>query len=131
MARTIKLQNVAKTALGRMDEKEITAMVEKLADQMLRSLPEELKVSDINSIQLESSLKEVAADGVWAQWTRACCDKRRDIADFIDPVISELAVNTPQIERAVFQDHFDTNFVVKKVTEPNSLKKIEKRNLSD
>ena len=127
MTRTIKLQNTGRTALAKLSEKEIVEMVNSQADDMLNSLPKELQVADVNSVQLESSLKEVADTGVWAQWTRACCDKRRRIADFIDPVIGELAVDDPRIEKVVFQDHFDSNMVVREVTEPASVKRIGAR----
>jgi hypothetical protein len=107
-----------------MDEQEIRAFVEKQTSKMLESIPSEIRISEVNSVQLESSVKQVQADGVWAQWTRACCDRRRRIEDFINPVILELAVN-PLLEKAIHQDHFDSNFSIRKVTEAKSLKKIE------
>lgn len=127
MSRTLKFNNSGKTPLSKMSEKEISKMVIQQAEEMLEKLPKDLRVSQVNSIQLESSLHEVADFGAWAQWTRACCDKRNQIDDFINPVIDELVVFDPRIERSIYQDHFDSNFNVKQVTEESSLKKINAR----
>ncbi|MEM9001688.1 MAG: hypothetical protein AAGB24_15620 [Bacteroidota bacterium] len=127
MARTLKLNNTGKVPLSKMSEKEIRGMVIKQAEEMLDRIPKDLRVSQVNSIQLESSLSEIADVGAWAQWTRACCDKRNRIDDFINPVINELSVSDPLIEKNIFQDHFDSNFEIKQVTEASSLKKINAR----
>lgn len=127
MSRTLKFKNSGKRPLSQMSEEEISKMVIQQAEEMLNGLPNDLKVSDVNSIQLASSLGEIADFGAWAQWTRACCDKRNRIDDFINPVIDELAVFDPKIEKNIFQDHFDSNFEVKQVTEPSSLRKINAR----
>lgn len=125
MSKTIKFKNSKDVALHQMKEEEIRDMVTKQADAMLAALPKELQVSEINSVQLESSLKQVADTGVWAQWTRACCDRRKSIEDFVDPAITELGITNPEIEKSVFQNHFDSNLSIRKVTEPESLRKID------
>ncbi|MET0635660.1 MAG: hypothetical protein ABWZ25_06505 [Chitinophagaceae bacterium] len=125
MAKTINLKLDSSKVLHKMDEKEIREMVINQADAMLKSLPKDLKVSEVNSVRLQSSLKEVADIGVWAQWTRACCDRRRLIEDFEDPRVIELGIENPALEKAVFQNHFDSNFSIKQVTEPESLAKIK------
>jgi len=125
MSKTIKLQNAGGRALHKMSEIEIRQLVEKQTQRILESIPKEIRVADVNSVQLESSLKEAADVGVWAQWTRACCDKRAFIDDFTDPAIAELAISSAGIERAVHQNHFDSNFSIKQVTEEASLQKIK------
>jgi hypothetical protein len=125
MSKTIKLKTADDVVLHKMSEEAIREMVIKQADEMLKSLPKELRVSQVNSVQLESNLKQVADIGGWAQWTRACCDRRRLIEDFEDPLIDELRIETTGVEKALFQNHFDSNFSIRKVTEPESLKKIK------
>ena len=127
-SRTIKLKNNRDVPLQQMKEEEIREMVIKQADTILAALPEDLRVAEVNSVQLESNLKQVADTGVWAQWTRACCDRRKRIEDFVDPALNELRIDNPQVEHAVFQNHFDSNFSVRKVTEQESLQKIDARN---
>jgi len=125
MSKTIKLQNAGVRALHQMSEIEIRELVEKQTQQILESIPKEIRVAEVNSVQLESSLKQAADDGVWAQWTRACCDKRASIEDFTDPANAELGISSPDVERAVHQNHFDSNFSIKQVTEEASLQKIK------
>lgn len=124
MSKTIKLQNASGIALHKMSENEIRQLVMKQADKMLDSIPKEIRVAGVNSVQLESSLKEVAEVGGWAQWTRACCDKRNRIEDFTDPILPELGISNPALERVLHQNHFDSNLSIKQVTEEESLKKI-------
>jgi hypothetical protein len=124
MSKTIKLQNASGRALHTMSENEIRELVIKQADKMLSSIPDGIRISDVNSVQLESSLKEAADVGAWAQWTRACCDKRDRIEEFTDPVINELGISNPNLERVLHQNHFDSNLSIRQVTEEASLKKI-------
>jgi hypothetical protein len=127
MSKTIKLQNASGKALHKMTENEIRELVIKQADKMLNSIPGDIRIADVNSVQLESSLKEAADVGAWAQWTRACCDKRDRIEEFTDPENIELAISNPKIERALHQNHFDSNLSIRQVTEEASLKKIREQ----
>lgn len=127
MSKLMKIKNTSGKALHKMSEPEIREMVIQLADRMLDGIPDEIRVSEINAVQLESSIKEAADAGAWAQWTRACCDKRKRIDDFVDPVNEELGIINPGLEKAVFQNHFDSNLSIRQITEPASLKKIKAR----
>jgi len=127
MLKTIKLKNASGKALHKMTELEIREMVMKQAERMLDSIPKEIRVADVNAVQLESSLKDAADGGVWAQWTRACCDKRNRIEDFTYPENPELIISNPGLEKAMFQNHFDSNLSIRQVTEEISLKKIKAR----
>ena len=124
MSKTIKFQNASGVALHKMSENEIRELVIKQADRMLESIPHEIRIAGVNSVQLESSLKDAADIGGWAQWTRACCDKRNRIEDFTDPILPELAITDPGLEKLLHQNHFDSNLSIKQVTEEESLKKI-------
>ena len=125
MSKTLNFKTPDHVNLHKMTEKEITEMVTKEADNMLKNLPKDLDISEVNSVRLQSNLKQVADIGAWAEWTRACCNRRSIIEDFTDPAINELRVDDPAIEKAIFQNHFDSNFSIRQVTEPASLQKIQ------
>lgn len=127
MSNTVTFRNTSGKALHKLSEKEIRAMVMKQADRMLNTIPKDIRVGDVSAVQLESSTKQAAVDGVWAQWTRACCDKRRLIDGFTNPVNPELAITKPEMGRALHQDHFDANLSIRQITESASLKKIKSR----
>lgn len=127
MSKTIKLQNASGKTLHKMTEIEIREMVIKQADAMLDRIPKEIRVAEVNAVRLESSLKEVANTGVWAQWERACCNRRNQIDGFTDPESPELGITNSAIEEAVFQNHFDSSFSIKQVTEQKSLDSIKNR----
>lgn len=116
MSKTFNFQATEKTILSKMDEHEIRKMVEKEADRFIESLPESVQLADVNSVQLRSSPREVADTGVWAQWTRACCGHRKNIADFTYPEIAELQTGfNANVEKKFKQDHFDSDFAVRAV----------------
>jgi hypothetical protein len=125
MSKTINFKAPDHMHLHKMTEKEITEMVTKEADAMLSNLPKDLVVSQVNSIKLQSNLRQVAASGVAVEWIRACCNRRNVIEDFTDPAIDELRVSDPAIEKVIFQNHFDSNLTVRHVTEAASLEKIK------
>ena len=109
MSKTIKLKAAKGVNLMDMKEDEIRKLVEEQADVALKQLPRDLRFSDVNSIMLESNPAETQAIGGWAKWTRACCDKRRRIEDFVNPTLPELTDGISGLERTLKQDHFDSN----------------------
>jgi len=109
MSKTIKLKAAKGVSLINMKEDDIRQLVEEQADVALKQLPSELRFSDVNSIMLESNPAETKEVGGWAKWTRACCDKRRRIEDFTNPVLPELTDGISGLERSLKQDHFDSN----------------------
>jgi len=116
MSHTYKFQASEDVQLSKMDEKEIRHMVERHADQYLKNLPEQIRASQVNSVQLSSNPFETVNGGVWAQWTRACCDRRAQIADFIYPEIDALRGGlTEGLEKELEQNHFDSDFAVRAV----------------
>jgi hypothetical protein len=125
MSKTFKLTTSNDVSLHKMTETQIRDMVIKQADSMIKNLPKDLKLSEVNSVQLESNRREMADIGGWVQWTRACCDRRKIIENFVDPAIDELKIHNPAIEKLLFQNHFDSNLSFKQITEPESLKKIK------
>lgn len=128
MSKTVKLHNASGIPLHRMSEEEIRELVTKLSEGILDSIPKVIRVAEVNSVKVESTLKESADYGVWAQWTRACCDKRDRIEEFTDPSNEELGITNSSLEKAVHQNHFDSNLSIRQVTEEASLKKIKGKN---
>ena len=116
MSKTYRFQANKDVQLSKMDEAEIRKMVMQQADHYLENLPREVLPSEVNSVQLSSSPSEIAGAGVWAQWTRACCDRRSRIADFTYPEIDVLRGGlTEELEAGLDQNHFDSNFAVRAV----------------
>ena len=125
MSKTFKLTAAEDLSLHKMTETQIRDMVAKQADSMIKNLPKDLKLSEVNSIQLGSNRREMADIEGWIQWTRACCDRRKLIEDFVDPVIDDLKIQNPAIEKVLMQNHFDSNLSIRGITEPETLKKIK------
>lgn len=116
MSHTYKFQASEDVQLSKMDEAEIRKMVERQADQYLDALPAQVQAAQVNSVQLSSNPFETVNGGVWAQWTRACCDRRARIADFIYPEIEALRGGlTEGLEKELHQNHFDADFAVRAV----------------
>lgn len=84
MAKVINLKAPKSFSLLKMGEAEVAKYVSEHADRTLASLPDELRPVGVNRVSLGSN--QAADPGVWAQWTRACCDRRSRIEDFTDPV---------------------------------------------
>ena len=125
MSQLYKVKAAPSLRLKDMSEDEVTKLVSAQADEMLSALPKHLRASGVNAIQLESSAAEIAGTGVWAQWTRACCDRRRRIEDFVYPADIEQLRIDPELGRKIKQDHFDTSFEVRQVTEKATLKRLK------
>lgn len=116
MTHTYKFQASKDVQLSRMNESEIRDMVVRQADQYLKTLPEQVRAAQVNSVQLSSNPFETVNGGVWAQWTRACCDRRAQIEDFIYPEIDALRGGmTEELEKEMGQNHFDSDFAVRAV----------------
>lgn len=86
--KTISLNAPRSMKLEKMPEAEIADYVAKEADRFLAAMPEGLRPVAVNTV----SLNRASDPGVWAQWTRACCDKRKSIDDFVNPVIRDFGV---------------------------------------
>ncbi|MGD8861593.1 MAG: hypothetical protein PVI30_16410 [Myxococcales bacterium] len=123
MSKIYKVKAAPSIRLQEMTEQEVGKLVAEQADRMLESLPKEMRASDVNTVVMESHGREVADTGVWAQWTRACCDRRRRIEDFTYPEIERLQLEEGFAKRAR-QNHFDSDFSVRRITEAATLKRL-------
>jgi hypothetical protein len=86
--KTISLNAPKSMAIDKMPEAEIATYVAKEADRILAAMPDDLRPVAVNTVRLNRA----AAPGVWAEWTRACCDKRKLIDDFVDPVVRDFGL---------------------------------------
>jgi hypothetical protein len=103
--------------LHKMQPEEIEKFVAKEADRVFKTIPKEVRPVGVNSVTIDSVAKGTAAEpGVWAQWTRACCDKRRQIEDYRDMTQADLAEIAEQ--RRIDEPHVETNFSVQVKSNP-------------
>lgn len=86
--KTVSLNAPNSMKLDKMSANEIASYVAKEADKFLAAMPEGLRPVAINTV----SLNKASDPGVWAQWTRACCDKRKLIDDFEDPLARDFGI---------------------------------------
>lgn len=109
MAKIFTLRAPAAMKLHKMSEREIEAYVEKEAGRMLEQLPTGVRAAGVNAVAIDSLVKATAADpGVWAQWTRACCDKSRHIDDFVNPVIRDFDPAAEVLRPQLASEHVES-----------------------
>ena len=102
MTRTINLRAPKSLRLHEMSAEEAAAFVAREADRVLDDLPQDIRPLGISAVAMDAFVKGTAADpGVWAQWTRACCDRRDRIEEFVEPVVQDFdpaaAVQRPRL----------------------------------
>jgi hypothetical protein len=91
-------------SLGELSPERAEAAARKLADRALEALDGVTPVG-VNAV----SLSEAKADTeVWVQWTRACCDKRRLIDDFEEPIVADLDVAATSLPARLHNTHLES-----------------------
>jgi hypothetical protein len=121
MAQVINLKAPKSVSLMKMGEAEVAKYVSEHADKTLAALPETMKPAGINRVSLGSNL---AADpGVWAQWTRACCDRRRRIEDFTDPVMDDFNAAITPLSGIKAGVHIESQMVVHRLEDAKHVSK--------
>lgn len=122
MAKVIDLKAPKSISLQKMGEAEVAKYVSQQADKALEAMPEGLRPIGVNRVSLGS---HPSADvGVWAQWTRACCDKRRRIEDFTDPVMDDFNNSVAAVSGVKANVHIESQMVVHRLED--STKHISK-----
>lgn len=118
MARLFNLRAPKSLRIEQKSPQEIEKLVTEQAARYLEALPNDLRPSGLSGVALESLVKGTANDpGVWAQWTRACCDRRRDIDDFVDPLRDEFELAAAQLRpRSV--EHLESQHVTQVLSNP-------------
>jgi hypothetical protein len=119
MAKTYRLRAPEAMRLHEMPVEEIERYVTDLAGQALDQLPEGVRPSGVNAVALESLGPQAKADWlVWAEWTRACCDSRHRIDDFINPVVDDFVAPDVKLMNEVAGQHVESQLRVQKLENP-------------
>ncbi len=119
MAKFYQLRAPASMSLHKMSDAEVEKMVTQQADKLLKTLPENLRPVGVQGVVLDSVKPGTSLEpGVWAQWTRACCDKRKQIDGFIDPVAEDFAAASLDAIQPRDLGHIETNFSVQTLSNP-------------
>ena len=118
MAKYYQLRAPASISLQKMSEKEIDEMVKERADKALASLPDEFSLVGTQGIIMDSITPGTSAEaGVWAQWTRACCDKRKRIEDFVEPITEDM-MNVAKSLRPQSFEHIESQLSIQTLSNP-------------
>jgi hypothetical protein len=118
MARLISLRAPESLRVDRKSQKELDAYVAEHAGRYLAQMPKDIRPAGISGVTLESLVKGTASDpGVWAQWTRACCDRRNEIDDFVDPLRGDLEIAAAQLRPQV-AEHIEALHVTQTLANP-------------
>lgn len=109
MTKTIQVRAPKSMKLHAMSEADIAGYVAQEAGRMLESMPKEVRPVGVNAVAIDAFAQRSAADvGGWVQWTRACCDKRKQIEDFIEPVVQDFDPSAALTRPAVAGVHVES-----------------------
>lgn len=119
MAKTLRIRAPKSMKLHQLSEKEVEKFITKEASRMLEAMPRDIRPVGVNAVSIDSLVKGTAADpGVWAQWTRACCDKRRDIDDYVDPVVSQFDPGVLTDNPGMADEHIESQLRIQTLSYP-------------
>jgi 5'(3')-deoxyribonucleotidase len=112
MAKKFNIRAPKSVKLHEMKEAEIAEFVQKEAGKMLDQMPKEYRPVGVNAVSVDSIAPVEEEWGVWAQWTRACNDRRPDIEEYIEPLVNEfdpdMLVMNERIQKAPFKSELRT-----------------------
>lgn len=124
MARILNLQAPESMELRKMQPEELERYVSKLADEALDRIPDDLRPVGVNAVALSQHLPGTQAQpGFWAEWTRACCDRRHLIEDFEDPVIEQFEREGSLVTRQLEGEHLESQLRVQMLEHPTQHRK--------
>ena len=127
MARVINIRAPKSMQLRTMNAKEIEAQVSKLSDQTLEHLPKEARPVGVNAIAVSQVVPGTRSEqGFWAEWTRACCDRRDVIADFVDPVIDQFEIPASPFATELGGMHVESQMRIVELEHPTLHRKASK-----
>lgn len=126
MAKILNLKAPESMELRRMESEEVATYISKLANEALDRIPDDLRPVGINAVSLAQRVPGTAAEpGFWAEWTRACCDHRARIEDFVDPVIEQFERPDSLVISQLAGEHLETQMRVQMLEHPTRHKKAE------
>lgn len=124
MSKTFCIRAPKSMKVHKMSVAEVEKFVKKEAGRMLEAMPKDVRPVGINKVAIDSIAKETSAEvEVWGQWTRACNDRRGDIIDYVDPLIQEVEMESPLIQRALNNEVLTSELRVSTVASKKSLAK--------
>lgn len=124
MAKTLNLRAPESMKLQALKPEEVERYVSKLADDQLARVPDGLRPSGINAAVLSQLTPGTNFEpGVWVEWTRACCNRRDQIEDFVDPVIDQFEREGSPVLRALSGQHLESQMRVQTLEHPTQHKK--------
>lgn len=124
MAKILTLQAPKSMVLRDMRSEEIAKYVAKHADAGLEGMPDGVRPVGINAVALSQRIPGSASDpGFWAEWTRACCDRRSRIEDFTDPVIDQFERPDSPVAAMLHGEHLEMQMRVQMLEHPTEHKK--------
>lgn len=119
MAKILNVQAPASMELRKMRSEEVEKYVSKLADEALDRIPDDLRPVGVNAVSLAQRVPGTAAEpGFWAEWTRACCDRRSRIEDFVDPVIEQFERPDSPVIGQLRGEHLESQMRVQMLEHP-------------
>jgi len=123
MAKVLNLQAPKSMSLREMRAEEVERYVSKLADDALDRGLEGLRPVGVNAVALGQRVPgTAAAPGVWAEWTRACCNRRDMIEDFVDPVIDQFERDGSPVAQQLAGQHLESQMRIQTLEHPTHRK---------
>lgn len=127
MAKVIEIRAPKSMELRKMGAKEIEAQVSRMADQTLEHLPKDARPVGINAVSLSQAIPGSAVEGgVWAEWTRACCNRRNLIEEFVDPVVDQFEIAATPFSAELGGQHVESQMRIIELEHPTMHVKADK-----
>lgn len=113
MSKILRVRAPKSMTLHKMGQHEIEKLVTEEASKAMSRLPEEFRPVGVNAVSIDQRMDV----GGWAEWTRACCDKRHLIDEFTDPVRGE--INQLETHARNAAEHIESTFIVEDNSAPH------------
>jgi hypothetical protein len=119
MAKILNLQAPKSMSLHKMRAEEVEQHVSRLADEALDKGLDGLRPVGVNAIALGQRVPGTAAEpGVWAEWTRACCNRRESIEEFVDPAVEQFEREGSPVARELAGEHLESQMRIQTLEHP-------------
>lgn len=124
MAKILNLQAPKSMSLQKMGAEEVGQYVSKLADKALDGGLDDLRPVGVNAVALGQRIPGSTSEpGVWAEWVRACCNRRDRIEDFIDPVIDQFEREGSPVAHQLAGEHLESQMRIQTLEHPTKHRK--------
>jgi hypothetical protein len=124
MAKILDLSAPKSMRLASMKADDVAQYVSKFADETLARMPDDLRPVGVNAVTLSQLAPGTkAAPGIWAEWTRACCNRRDRIEEFVDPVVDQFERPGSPVSTEVRAQHLESQLRVFELEHPTMHRK--------